>query len=249
MNSLTCAVCGGRSFSHSKVLWDELVAEWGLNLHERDYIDRQQGTVCERCGCNIRSIALADAIKAHWSFTGNFKNFVREHSDLDVLEINEASGLTRWLSEMPNRHLAEYPQIDMQQMAIPDASFDLVVHSDTLEHVPAPILALSECKRVLRDEGLLAFTVPIIVDRLTLSRVGLKKSYHGSSENRSADFLVHTEYGANAWQQLIEAGFSSIQIHTFDYPAGIAMSASKRSTVKRTKTLKFWKKPWFDQRR
>lgn len=222
------------------MLWDELVAEWGLNLHERDYIDRQQGTVCERCGCNIRSSALANAIKSHWSFTGDFQGFVKQYSHLDVLEINEASGLTLWLSKIRNRRLVEYPQIDMQQMPFAAASFDLVVHSDTLEHVSNPLQALKECRRVLRDDGLLAFTVPVVVDRLTRSRAGMSESYHGSSANRSSDFLVHTEYGSNVWQQVIESGFQSVQIHTFDYPAGIAISTSPKVLPKPSKTRRVW---------
>jgi SAM-dependent methyltransferase len=42
-----------------------------------------------------------------------------------------------------------------------DASFDLVVASEVLEHVPAIRAALAEIKRVLRSGGKVAMTVPI----------------------------------------------------------------------------------------
>jgi hypothetical protein len=35
-----------------------------------------------------------------------------------------------------------YPQIDMTAMPYPDESYDVVLHSDTLEHIPDPIKGL-----------------------------------------------------------------------------------------------------------
>jgi SAM-dependent methyltransferase len=202
------------------------VEEWGISEEERNYIDRQQGTICNGCGSNIRSIVLAKAITDHWLFAGNFEEFVARYAGLNVLEINEASSLTRWLEKMPNRTLARYPEVDMHQMPYSDGAYDLVVHSDTLEHVADPVRALMECRRVLRSGGLLAFTVPVIIGRLTKSRKGLPPSFHGYPETAAGDYLVHTEYGADMWQHVIQAGFDRVQINTFDFPAGIAVSAS-----------------------
>ena len=106
-----------------------------------------------------------------------------------------------------------------------NGTFDVVIHSDTLEHVPNPIHALSECRRVLKPTGALCFTVPVIVKRMSRSRDGLPKSHHGVSETATDDYAVQTEFGADAWTYLIEAGFSEITIHTFEYPAGIAFLA------------------------
>lgn len=78
----------------------------------------------------------------------------------------------------------------------------------------------------MRSGGVLAFTIPVIVGRMTRSRKYLAKSNHGFPGNGSDDYVVHTEYGADMWQQVIAAGFKSMKIETFDYPAGIAISAS-----------------------
>lgn len=223
---MICNVCGGNSFTHGKILWDALVIEWGINEFVWEYINRQQGSRCDECGCNFRSLALAKAVMRHWSFQRTFQNFVKKYRALKILEINEASDLTKWLKDMPNRVLAEYPAIDMQKMPYADDSFDLVIHSDTLEHIENPVVALTECRRVLRNGGLLAYTVPVIVDRVTRSRNGLQKSYHGFPDTGSDDYLVHTEYGADMWQQVMQAGFDNVRMDTFDYPAGIAISAS-----------------------
>jgi SAM-dependent methyltransferase len=232
MSKVVCTVCGNDTFTDNKVLWDGLVSEWGISSEERQYIDRQQGSRCDRCGCNIRSVALAKAITSHWSFNGYFQEFAQRFRDLRILEINEASNLTKWLKDMPHRTLAEYPTIDMQDMPYASATFDLVVHSDTLEHIEKPIQALAECKRVLRPGGLLAFTIPVIVGRLSRSREGLLKSYHGNPGTGSDDYMVRMEYGADMWQQVIQAGFESVKIDTFEYPSGIAISASVSRPVK-----------------
>jgi hypothetical protein len=82
---------------------------------------------------------------------------------------------------------------------------------------------------VLKPGGICAFTIPIIVDRLTLSREGLPSSYHGSSAN-PADCLVHSEYGADAWKHVIQAGFEECRLFAFDYPAALAL-VGMRSAV------------------
>lgn len=226
MNDIECAVCGGIFFTSSKVLWDALVSEWEIDSTERDYIDRQQGMRCDDCGCNIRSQALAKSITTHWNFEGLFNDFIRKFSKLRVLEINTASDLTRWFEKMPHRQLAEYPEVDIQQMPFEKHTFDLIVHSDTLEHIENPVRALEECRRILRPTGLLAYTVPVIVGRLSRSRQGMSKSYHGFPDTGADDYLVQTEYGADMWIEPIAAGFKQVSIQTFDYPSGIAVSAS-----------------------
>jgi SAM-dependent methyltransferase len=125
--------------------------------------------------------------------------------------------------------MAAYPEIDMHALPYPDGNFDLVIHSDTLEHVAQPIRALSECYRVLRAGGSLCFTVPTIIGRLTRSRAGLAKSFHGSAATGSDDYVVHTEFGADMWTFVIAAGFRSIMIHTTSFPDATAMNAQKIS--------------------
>ena len=49
---------------------------------------------------------------------------------------------------------------DVQQLPFVDASFDLVVSLDTLEHVPNPNRGLAELVRVTRPRGRLIITTP-----------------------------------------------------------------------------------------
>ena len=65
---------------------------------------------------------------------------------------------------------------DALALPFPDGSFDVVIASEVLEHVPADAAAMTELCRVLRPGGRLAVTVP----RAMPERVcwGLSREYH-----------------------------------------------------------------------
>lgn len=219
-----CTCCGATELAASKVLWDGLIEEWGLAPHEAQYIDRQQGLRCKRCSSNLRTMALALAICRCYGYQGTFAEFIRKWRTrrLRVLEINEAGLLTQFLSRLPRHTLARYPEVDMMRMPYSDQSFDLVVHSDTLEHVPDPLTALSECYRVLCPGGYCAFTIPVVVDRMTRCRAGRPPSFHGRADDSRPDFAVHTEYGCDAWRQVVSAGFAECRLFAAEFPSALA---------------------------
>jgi len=228
---MKCSVCGGSEFTSNKVLWKELIDEWQLSEAETRYIDRQQGENCNHCGANIRSIALANAILDAMGTTLLLDEVSRSEltRSRHILEINEAGALSPWLKKFEHYTFGAYPEVDMHNLSYTDQTFDLVVHSDTLEHVINPVHALKECRRVLKTGGALCFTVPMIVGRMSRNREGLPKSFHGNSNTSSDDFAVQTEFGADAWTYILEAGFKELKIHTFEYPSGIAFTAIRTS--------------------
>ncbi len=132
---------------------------------------------------------------------------------------------------MPGHRLVRYPDYDMMALPFESGSFDLVVHSDTLEHVPDPVRGLRECRRVLRHGGACIFTVPVVVGRLTKSRKGLPRSVHGSEGCQDSSLTVHTEFGADAWCQVFESGFDECRVVPYRYPAGIALIAGVSEPV------------------
>lgn len=224
----SCIICGEEKFKSQEALWSDLIDTWELTPYEVGYVNRQQATCCENCGANMRSMVLAKAIVRHFRYNGSFARFWRTQELYKhwVLEINKASHLHQYLKTLPQYKFGTYPNLDMMNIRFPDNRFHMVVHTDTLEHVPDPHKALMECKRVLKPGGVLFFTIPIIVDRVSRSRKGLPPSYHGSGENRE-DYLVHTEYGFDMWKSLILAGFDNVTITTLAYPQAIALSAVK----------------------
>ena len=227
----SCPVCGGDRFVYESVLWPELIAEWELSPDEAAYINLQQGFCCARCGNNLRTMTLAAAVANAFDFTGTFDDFCRNHPgirQLRILEINPAKHLSPFLAVLPKHTLQVFPQIDMQRMTFPDSSIDLIIHSDTLEHVPDSKAALAECRRVLKPGGHLFYTVPIVPGRLTRTRRGLPPSYHGKPGVRRDDCLVQREYGADFWCEIFEAGFHRVVLTSLIFPASVAIHAIKR---------------------
>jgi len=228
-----CPVCNGTSFTEQDILWDKLISDWDLSQTEVEYVNKQQGFSCDNCGNNLRSMALAMALLKMHGSTYSLNEWVKHsrNKHLKVLEINPAGCLTKTLEQMPHHKLVEYPEYDLMDLKIPSSEYDLVIHSDTLEHIKDPIQALKECYRVTKPGGLCIYTVPIIVDRLTRSREGMENSFHGSQTTKSGDYIVRYEFGADYWTFPIRSGFSSITTCALEYPAALAIVGKKANTM------------------
>jgi SAM-dependent methyltransferase len=226
-----CPVCGGGQFVNEPVLWPELIEQWALSADEVAYVNLQQGFCCTSCKNNLRTMTLAAAITGAFGFSGTFEDFCRNHSgirQLTVVEINPAKNLSRFLQALPKHALHSYPQLDMQRMSFADSSIDVIIHSDTLEHVPDSKAALRESRRVLKPGGHLFYTVPVVIGRLTRMRGGLPPSYHGMPGAKREDCAVQTEYGADFWCEIFDAGFRELSLTSLIFPASVAIHAIKR---------------------
>lgn len=225
--ALRCPICSGSSFNQIKVLWPELAKQWLISPEEEAYIDRQQGFCCDACGANLRSMNLAGALLDHFAFNGTLSQFCsrsREAKSLSLLEVNEAGTLTLALSSFRKYKLTRYPEVDMHKFPFADASYDIVIHSDVLEHVNNPGTGLTECFRILKPNGVLLFTIPIIYGRLSRKRDDTEPpSYHGDPAINGSDLQVHTEFGADFWVLLLEAGFRRIKLFSLTGPESIAI--------------------------
>ncbi len=159
---------------------------------------------------------------------------------LDVAEINtigSAGSLHFYLAQLPRLAFSEYRGAehlgevigktrneDICQLTYKDESFDLVLSSDTLEHVPDFREALRETRRVLRPGGRHVFTVPIIASRATtLARAEIGGDghpihlqpplYHGRGGGLyrfipvGDDLLTFTEFGRDLTDHIRDAGF------------------------------------------
>lgn len=113
---------------------------------------------------------------------------------------------------------------DCQQLSFPDASFDVVISSETMEHIRKPFTGFKEIRRILKPGGSYFFTIPYREDRLTTSRVDtsgnddvytLPKTYH-QDPYRKADSLVYTDFGRDLPDLLRSVGFDTHLLYIDD---------------------------------
>ncbi|NUR22755.1 methyltransferase domain-containing protein [Frateuria sp.] len=107
------------------------------------------------------------------------------------------------------------------RLSYPAGSLDLLVHSDVLEHVYELDLALREGARVLRDGGVMLFTVPFFLDRSTSLLRGRPRAdgsiehieapeYHGDGVRRQGIYTFHS-LGWDFPDRVRAAGFARLQ--------------------------------------
>lgn len=227
---MVCPICKNTDFQENTVLIDRLISEWGLNQFEVDYINKQQGFTCTLCNSNLRSMTLASNIIEHYGLKCRFIDIhkTRFGRKRKLLELNQAGNLHNMLEKFKNHVFAEFPEVDIQALPYDKDEFDIVIHSDTLEHIKNPLTALKECYRVLKPGGVLFYTIPIIYGRMTRRRDLLSNSYHGiQNEQQGEDFKVWTEYGADFWVEIIKAGFKKISLYSIDDLSSISICAQK----------------------
>jgi len=247
-----CPACGFRGrYVAGKVLWPELIAQWELSPEWAAWFDRREGYACARCGANLRSGQLAEAvISAVEALTGKKADTLDELFDdplaraLAIAEINSAGALHPFLSKCPKLRYSEFgataPGVaseDLTRLSYGDASFDLVITSETLEHVPDVDAALGEIRRVLKPGGFHVFTTPVIWDRpATRQRARLEDghpvhllppSHHGDPRQARSDHLVFYEFGADFVERCRRIGYDVSVLRDEANPALCAFIARK----------------------
>lgn len=78
----------------------------------------------------------------------------------DLAEVEKMFGAMRLAGEPPEGADARTVRGDALAMPFPDGSFDRVIASEILEHIPHDTAAMAELYRVLRPGGIAAVTVP-----------------------------------------------------------------------------------------
>jgi SAM-dependent methyltransferase len=173
----------------------------------------------------------ADTEASSASRAGSLSRWVElpEIQALRVAEINRIDGLHEQLARLPRFASSDYVpgaipgatvdgvrSEDLTRLTYPDDSFDLVLTSETLEHVPDLSAALGEIRRVLAPGGLHVFTIPLLphVPRTFARAVALADGTVRHDWPRichpggDVGYPVITEFGADLPLIFDRAGFS-----------------------------------------
>jgi SAM-dependent methyltransferase len=235
-----CWACGHDCLTYfTPIYTPELIEGHGFNAEWARYYDLREGEKCRDCGRSARSRQIARTLV---SLYGNGQRSLSElcrdpaFRSLAIAEINQCASLHEWLVDHPGLRYSEYgstdpevPSEDTMDLSYADGSFDLVLTSDTLEHVPDLGRSLAEIRRVLRPGGRHVFTIPVIWDRQETKRRAiveygkivhlLPPCYHGGSLNPE-DCLAFYEYGSEVLDEVRAAGF---EVNLFTAPKNPAL--------------------------
>lgn len=185
----------------------------------------EAGVRCLRCaasavhlqlGAALRSVVpdLAERDVCELSAQGPLVEFLRRHA--------RSLALSEYFADAPTGSWRGAVRCeDVQRLTYADASFDLVTHSEVLEHVPDDARAMRELRRVLRPGGIMLFTVPLHGGEWTVQRARLHAGtiehlcapvYHADPLRRDTGILAFRDYGRDLLDQLRAAGFAEARL-------------------------------------
>lgn len=194
---------------------------------------------CLWCHSTPKYRAIAHAIEQQ---LGHNLRLALTKADFTVYELTTTSALYRTYARHANYVCSGYfpdqpfkreirPRIyneDLCRLGFADNSFDLVVSSETMEHVSDPWQAFRELYRVLKPGGMHCFTIPYRQDRPTRTRAkitggrvtyDLPPVYH-QDPYRPQGCLVFTDFGGDLINILESLGFNAslrtVLQHKFD---------------------------------
>lgn len=224
-----CTICGHRG---------RLLLEFQdhRRLAEHHIGDRRETLRCRACRAKMRdrtlAVGLLDAVA---DLTGVHAASVRELAgrlpeDFRILETDGNSRIARELARVTgvtrSLYVDDAPSgavldpagtinVDLQEMPFPDASFDVILSTEVMEHVRFPERAHREIARCLAPGGHYVFTVPYdddlertweLIDPESDTPLVLPMHLHGDPDLRPDGIKSYRVFGRDLVDDLEEAG-------------------------------------------
>jgi SAM-dependent methyltransferase len=221
----TCPVCG-RS---------------GVRFHPFTDNLRESGA-CSSCGASNRQRQMALMLRRE--LRQRPRGRLALPAQLRLYSAEASGALHAALADAPGHVCSEYwgtayasgttvngiRHEDLQQLSFDDASFDIVLSSDVLEHMPDAYCAHREIFRVLRRGGRHIFTVPFRGAPCDDVRAKLVPSgieylaeplYHGDPVRPGEGVVVWRIFGEEMFSHLQDIGFAAMMVRLHEPQFGI----------------------------
>lgn len=205
------------------------VADMGVRA--LDWDSTREGIACETCGFSARlrvSMHVLDIFAGRESevyiteqctplYVWMQSHYPRIRGSEFEPDAEKRAKLTASLVALGGQGEVQYQ--DVTSLSFADASLDLVLSGDVLEHLPDPRLALREFARVLRDEGTLIATFPFNDEAGSVVRATLvdgqlvhhaPPEYHG--DPISGGVLCFRHFGWDVLDMAAEAGLQDCRM-------------------------------------
>jgi SAM-dependent methyltransferase len=193
-----------------------------------EWIDLRSEVKCNICGHNSRARLLIDIVRRCYPgdiktakalifeyVTPLYAQLKSEAANLIGVEFGGAE--LEPGSSFVSKGLSIQHE-DMQRLSFVDAHFDLIIHSDVLEHVPDPWQGMREIYRVLKPGGKCIFACPIYTQLQHRQKAFLDENgglvftgepaYHGDPL-RDSGVPVFYEFGLQLLEELENIGFKA----------------------------------------
>jgi SAM-dependent methyltransferase len=177
-----CPVCGRKGPKRfvPEVVAGELAEMWGLSPETAQGLRVKESMTCPWCGSKYRARRLAEVMLKETCLNPRRFESIRAFAnsglrlEKPILILNWIDGISDMLQQNPSVIQTEFVEgispgafqngirhEDAQSLSFADASFSLVLSSETLEHIPDLDKALGEIHRVLEPGGAHLFTIPL----------------------------------------------------------------------------------------
>jgi SAM-dependent methyltransferase len=207
-----CAVCARPSS-----FW----ADWQFSDNQTpNYRER---LICDSCGLNNRQRFTMALLKQIVDGRHDLKIYLYEqvtaffHQAQGILAGHRVVG-SEYLGfdKAPGQEFGGIRHENATRLSFRDASLDLLISNDVLEHVPGYRQALQESSRVLKPGGKMLFSIPFYLGEQTTRIRAVEEQgsirhvqppqYHGNPVSAEGS-LVFNDFGWDVIEQCLAAGF------------------------------------------
>jgi SAM-dependent methyltransferase len=240
--TIVCNVCG-----KSARLWFEMHSVKEQKEHRVGFL--RETLECMECLSRMRYRIMAHAVlgECRQRFgieAASINDLVEQIPNVDILDTDAFSPASRILvrsagyklsSYMPERRYGWMPDLNMfninlEEIAFPDQSFDIIISSDVMEHVRDLERANREIYRCLKPGGAHMFTVPFddpypttrtLIDTTSDVDIYLEPPQLHGDDHLAGKVPAYRIYGMDLLDNLVADGFEASLVNIKDRQSGI----------------------------